>query len=110
MTLRMWCVQLRSRRACQCSWVKNLLGRLEHRSSERRRNGSHFIIYSKQKCQLKMKKPKTFKAENKTKEVEETIRVVEVEEKKKRKNNLTNKIGAKEDEVIESMLVEQLKC
>jgi len=57
-----------------------------------------------------MKKPKTFKAENKTKEVEETIRVVEVEEKKKRKNNLTNKIGAKEDEVIESMLVEQLKC
>ena len=62
-------------------------------NNERRRR-SHLINYSKWRERLK-----TLKAEEDTEVVEQVILVVEVKDKRRRKNNPTNKVGAEEDDV-----------
>lgn len=95
-TSRMQCVWLRSPRTCQHSWLKILSHLLRCTSNERRKSGSHLRNYSKWSERIR-----TLKEEDETYLVYEAVMVVEVEDKKKRNNNLVNKIGSKENEVHE---------
>jgi len=72
--------------------VEEFVGHLRHG----RRSGSHLINYSK-----KREKLRTLKEEDNNEEVKEAFLMVEVMERKRRKNNLGSKIGMEEDKVRE---------
>ncbi|WVZ16773.1 hypothetical protein V8G54_009755 [Vigna mungo] len=82
---------------------ENVSGPLR-RTGNKRRSGSHLKNnYSKRRERLK-----TLKAKDDTEYVEDAVLVIEVEDKKKRKNSLVNKIGIEADKIVDMRMKEEI--